>query len=138
MKTVVVKFNNVNHVREVADDVSEEEVMRQVVMEKTQTVLKVNHVKPIEEVVSPGSTQSLATVESAGKGWFKVRLDGKVVSPRAIRKPDAERIARELNLGTYTAPKPLVIGALASPPAPVSNEVPSGFIGVQSAEPTEA
>ena len=137
MKTVVVKFNNVNHVRDVADDVSEEEVMRQVVFEKTQT-LKVNHVNPIEEVADSGSTRSLATVESAGKGWFKVRLDGKVVSPRAIRKPDAERMVRELNLGTYTAPKPLVIGAPVSHQIPVSNEAPPGFIGVQSAEPTEA
>ena len=56
MKTVVVKFNNVNHVRDVADDVSEEEVMRQVVFEKTQT-LKVNHVNPIEEVADSGSTR---------------------------------------------------------------------------------
>src|SRR3990167_4897729 len=132
MKTVVVKFNNVNHVREVADDVSEEEVMRQVVFEKTQTVAEIHH---IEEVADSGSTRSLATVESAGKGWYKARLDGKVVSPRAIRKPDAERMVRELNLGTYTAPKPLVIGAPVSHQIPVSNEAPPGFIGVQSAEP---
>src|SRR3990167_1674559 len=110
MKTVVVKFNNVNHVREVADDVSEEDVMRQVIAEKTH---KTNPADvPLERVDE--KPESGAIVQPIGKGWFKVLLDGKVVSPRALRKQDALTMQRELNLGTYTAQKPVVIGAPAS------------------------
>ena len=126
MKTVVVLWNHVRHVREVPDNMPEDEVIRQVIAESPQGKGAEPAAKPaanpelekttLAQVPEP-EKKAFAEIVAEGTGWWSVRVNGKGVGGKAMRKAEAEAMARQLNLTKVNADKPWVIGQKKPPPA---------------------
>lgn len=123
MKTVVVTWNNVRHVREVHDDVPEEEVIKQVIADKQMDMNGSPEVpldpEELTSIPEPGvasklvpraAEEPLATVVEVGRTWYRVHVNGKDVGGKAMRRAEADEMARQVNLTKINPAVKQVIG----------------------------